>query len=131
MATKRRLAKTERIIAKSRDATAFSKKCIIWLLRQSNNGEKNVCLSLEGEMGRDLAHASHDMQSSCSKTRLDFRATGLAKHLSHHSGIYIDGEFVGDADGGTVWFSDKLYDSSAEKLSPDMAAIKAIKLRKL
>lgn len=126
----------ERLIATSPNASIFAKKCIIWLLRLSDRLTKGVCVSIRGELGQEVARSAHDMQSANGQTHLSkiLKSMGSRLLLSHHYGRYAENIFVAGGrgmDGGTIWFSERVYDHQAERIEPDMVTIEAIDLKAL
>ena len=92
MISQRQLAFLEYLIWKSRDADEFTKRCLIWLLRQSEGLTKAVRIR-----GINLSIGLHDMCSCNGTTHIDgvFGAAG--------SNMYVDYGGAAIRDSKTPW----------------------------
>lgn len=61
----------EYLIWKSRDASEFAKKCLIYLVRQSERLSRQVRLILNRDVVMDVRHGFHDMSSSMLTTHIN------------------------------------------------------------
>ena len=118
----------EHFISKSRDASDFAKRVIIWTLRQTNNLTDRVILSVPDDYGTDLAKKVQDgvhyMQSDGGTTHLDSFFLGMKTEfrMCHHCGIFSpnsdkEDKFDPDAKGRTIWVSYVEYDREAKVLA--------------
>ncbi|OHB15957.1 MAG: hypothetical protein A2431_03710 [Candidatus Zambryskibacteria bacterium RIFOXYC1_FULL_39_10] len=113
----------EYLITKSKDATQFAKKVVIWFLRQTDGMTKSVALSVPeqflGEEASQIEDSVHDMNSVSGSTHIDsvFQAAGTEMRLQHHRGTFFDGEFNGGR-GRTIWCSWEWYSRNVSVLPP-------------
>jgi len=122
--TPRQIRALEVIIARSKDATVFGKKVIIWALRKTDGLTRPVALSLSdvhwgGRLVEEMQNSAHDMVSSQRTTHLptmlDLMGTNMC--LMHHGGMFVGkSEYNNKAPGRTIWFSPYYFDNDAELL---------------
>lgn len=137
------LRELEDHIRRSRDASPFAKRVVIWMLRQTDGLTRAVSLSMSAEFcsgtAREVQDAAHDLCSANGSTHLDefMKRMGTEVGLEHHSGAYrrrADGATSNDfgqrEDGSrTIWWSHIRYDHIARKLDlPTRDALAAIPL---
>lgn len=123
----------EKYIAMSRDCNEFGKKALIWMLRRTKNLTVPVSLSLtpkHGKLVEEFSRGTRYINSASGSTHiwLLLRLIGSPMIFTEHCGCYFEGEFIYTAKAYTVWISPNLYSDKTEKLQPDIAGIKAIKL---
>ena len=131
----------EFLISKSRDASIEAKKVILWLLRQSENLTKPVCISIDYDVGKfsgslaeQVAEAGHYMKRTDRSTYLDFifSAMGSELRLNCQEGKFVNNRFSKNALSATLWVAPVKsvgYYGKAELLSFDLSLIEASKLR--
>lgn len=120
-------------IINSRDVKPPAKKVLIWLLRQTRNLTRPVCLLMPNEnpLGRVVSYSVHDMQSANGTTHIDvfMRAMQSDMDFSTHGGLIMGGE-TKSSGGYTVWIAPYDYDPEAELVQWDADAIAQTELRK-
>jgi hypothetical protein len=132
MITDESLERIEHAIKISQNASAFAKKCVLWLLRKKIQLGGNLCLSIAGDAGTDMADGAHDMVSDIRKTKINevLEGCGCNFFLNGCYGTFVDGRFVprDENGGGVIWLSDEPHDHAAQKFSPEIAEIEGISL---
>lgn len=101
----------EHLIMLSQDASDFTKRISIWVLRQTDNLTKEVALSIPNKFyeqidTQEIQDGVHNMQSAGYSTNIDqiFRLTGTKMRFNHHCGMFVNGQFDVQAKGVTIWY---------------------------
>ncbi len=127
-------------IAGSKDASNFGKRLCFWLIDQSNNLTRPVCVSIpkncpgtpkgQIELCEQLLNSIHDMISGGNTTHLNSLLTVASTtfRFSVHGGIYDEQGELNNFHGYTAWLSPHLYDDKATRLRLDLEKINAIRL---
>lgn len=139
--TNRQMSALEAFIIKSKDASDFAKRAIIWALRQTESLAKPVALSLwykdfDTERVDNVQDGAHDMNSSNASTHIHyfFEALETEVGLSENCGCFVPireegNSFNTKAAGVTIWFSHIFYDSNALLLkTPSLQELEGIGL---
>lgn len=138
--TDQQMAALEKFILRSRNASDFAKRVIIWMLRQSGQLTVPVALSLWNEdfgadRVREVQDAVHDMRSANGATHIGhvFAAMGTEMQLMHSEGCFIGGNahpFDPKAPGRSIWCH-YIYDGAHSLLlllPPKVAELEALEL---
>jgi hypothetical protein len=89
----------EYLVWKSKDATNFARKCVIWMLRQTNRLSTPICITLPDKVAKEVMDGIHDMRSVNGTTHIGalFHAVGSDLIPDHCGEICID-RFGGSRD---------------------------------
>ena len=128
--TPEQLSAVGEVILGASDVATFAKRCLIWLLSQSERFTKSVRMSIRGDDGVNMVDGVHDLCNDFGIQLNDFlKEMNCSLRVYRATGVYLScGYLHKEEKGGTLWLSDHAYSNGAEEVVPDMIAIQKIVL---